>query len=160
VSTEPSRVDASSGDRNLSGDDSLSLIFANDHDALHSAREAVREYLLERGVDEAATYAVDLTLEELAGNTIRYGYDGEEKCAIRADVAVSRMSVRITLSDDARQFDPTLHPIPKPPRSLDEAPVGGRGISMVRRVVRAMRYRREAGRNCIEVDVSRVRLPT
>lgn len=159
MNAESSQAEAASGDRNPSAGTPLSLTFRNDAASLASARERVRQHLHADGVDDAANYAIDLSLEELAGNTLRYGYDTEEERAIRVDVTVTRTAVRIAITDDARPFDPTLHPDPQLPRTLGEAPAGGRGISMVRRVVHAMRYRREAGRNRLEVDVQRVTRP-
>jgi len=136
---------------------SLALALANDAQALVAARERVRQHLHELDVDEAAAYGVDLVLEELAGNTIRYGYDAGGAGTIRIAVAVASDRVRVSIADDARPFDPTRQPEPERALSLQSAPLGGRGIAMVRRVVRTMRYRRDAGENRIEVDLPRVK---
>jgi len=133
----------------------LALALRNDASALDAAREEIRRHLERHGVDDTAVYAVDLVLEELAGNTIRYGYAKGAQGAIQIELAVGARNVRLTIQDDARPFDPTCHPEPKPARSVRESPVGGRGIAMVRRYARAMRYRRERGANSIEVEVAR-----
>jgi anti-sigma regulatory factor (Ser/Thr protein kinase) len=134
---------------------SLSLEFPNDAEALIAAREEVRRHLHDLPVDEAAIYAIDLTLEELCGNTLRYGYAEQTKGAIRVSLALAPDHVLVSIADDARAFDPTQHPEPERAPALRAAPLGGRGISMVRRMARAMRYRREAGVNRIEVEVPR-----
>ena len=133
----------------------LALALRNDTSALDGAREEARRHLENLGVDETAAYAVDLVLEELAGNTIRYGYAKGTEGSIRIELAVGPRDVRIAIRDDARPFDPTRHPDPKPARTVRESPVGGRGIAMVRRYARALRYRRENGANAIEVEVAR-----
>jgi anti-sigma regulatory factor (Ser/Thr protein kinase) len=115
----------------------------------------VRQHLHRNAVDDAAIYAIDFTLEELAGNTLRYGYETGGEGVIRVEIALAPSLVQLAITDDARPFDPTLHPEPSRPRTLGDAPIGGHGISMVRRLVRAMRYRHEAGRNRLEVDVAR-----
>ena len=115
----------------------------------------MRKHLERSGVDETAVYAVDLVLEEIAGNTIRYGYAKGAAGSIQVQLEVGARDVRITIQDDARPFDPTRHPEPKPARTLRESPVGGRGITMVRRYARTMRYRREGGSNSIEIEVAR-----
>lgn len=133
----------------------LSAAFGSDLAELERARDRVRAHLEAAGVDETALYAVDLALEELGGNTIRYGKPG----TIRVEVAVEASTVRVTIADDGPPFDPTRHPEPVRARSLAEAPIGGRGISLVRRFARAMRYRRDSGGNRLEVDVSRASSP-
>jgi anti-sigma regulatory factor (Ser/Thr protein kinase) len=133
------------------GPETLSLAIAGDGTDLERTRDRVRELLERAAVDEAAVYAVDLAIEELAGNVTRYG----RARAISVDVAIDASLVRVTIQDDGLPFDPTQHPEPARVRTLAEAPIGGRGISLVRRFARAMRYRRESDRNRLEVDVAR-----
>ena len=135
--------------------DALSLVFENDLARLSESRERVRRHLENAGVDETAVHAVDLALEELAVNAIRYGYEEGAAGRLRVDVAIEPSIVRVTLVDDGRPFDPTRHPEPAPLTSLDAAPVGGWGISLVRHVSRSLRYSREPDGNRVEVEVSR-----
>jgi serine/threonine-protein kinase RsbW len=129
----------------------LSLELACQPAALVSARDAVREHLMRAEIDERTRNAIDLSLDELLGNTIRHGA-GERAC--RASLTLSRVEQRLllVLEDDARPFDPTTHPEPERPTSLATARIGGLGISMVRKVVRSMRYSRQRGRNRLELE--------
>jgi anti-sigma regulatory factor (Ser/Thr protein kinase) len=129
----------------------LSAAFGSDLAELERARDRVRAHLERAGVDEAALYAVDLALEELAGNAIRHG----KARTIRIEVEVEASVVRVTLADDGRPFDPTRHPEPARARTLADASIGGRGISLVRRFARAMRYQRDADGNRLVVEVAR-----
>lgn len=133
----------------------LSIAIEARVDALAAARERVRAFLQARDVDDAAIYATDLVLEELGGNTIRYGFDPGLPRSISIGVALTLATVTISIEDDGKPFDPTRHPEPERTCTLVQAPIGGRGISMVRRITRAMRYRRDGGWNRIEVDVAR-----
>ena len=133
------------------GQETLSLAIGGDGAELESARDRVRDLLERSEVDEAEVYAVDLAIEELAGNVVRYG----DARSIVLEVAIGASSVRVTIADDGRPFDPTRYPEPARARTLAEAPIGGRGISLVRSFARAMRYRRDSGGNRLEVDVSR-----
>jgi len=136
--------------------DSLSLTFAGEADALAGARDEVREYLTQQAVEEPVRYAVDLVLDELAGNVIRYGYDDDDReHEIHAALVLEPGRVLIRLTDDGRPYDPTLQPEPEPPTSIAAASIGGRGVSLVRRFARAMRYAREGGRNSLEVELAR-----
>jgi anti-sigma regulatory factor (Ser/Thr protein kinase) len=143
----------------LEAQESLALDFRNDAKSLVAVRDRVREHLHDLGVDETAVYAADLALEELGGNTLRYGYDAGAEGSLRVAVTVAPARVQLSIADDARPFDPTQHPDPGPPHKLHDAVVGGRGIAMVRRAVRAMRYRREARGNRIELEIPRATPP-
>lgn len=134
---------------------SLAVECLSDPAGLVATRETVHQWLGTCDVDSEARDAVDLALEELVGNTIRYGFeDGAlHLIAVRIDVRPDALSV--VLADDARPFDPTRHPEPPGAASLAEAPVGGRGIAMVRRVVRSWSYRREGGVNRLELEIVR-----
>jgi anti-sigma regulatory factor (Ser/Thr protein kinase) len=133
----------------------LVLVIPNQVARLHSLCTEVHRHLEASGGDEAAIYTVELVLEELVGNVLQYGYEPGARGEIRVEIAAAATEIRIVLSDDGRPFDPTRQPEPTPAHSIAEAPVGGRGIALVRRSVRALRYRREAGRNRIEIDVAR-----
>jgi anti-sigma regulatory factor (Ser/Thr protein kinase) len=127
----------------------------NDFAALAVVAGEVRAHLGRHGVGERLTHAVDLALEELVGNTIRYGYDDSEAHEIRVRVSVAAPCVQVTIEDDARPFDPTRVAAPPPAASLPDAPAGGRGIAMVRRLIEDMRYRREGGLNALELRLPR-----
>jgi len=123
--------------------------------ALVRLRDEARGFLAGLGVDDAASHAVDLVLEELVGNTLRYGYADDAAHAIDVELDAGPAGILVRLRDDARPFDPTRHAVPAPPASLAEAPVGGRGIALVRACVRTKRYRREAAANVLEVEIDR-----
>jgi serine/threonine-protein kinase RsbW len=133
----------------------LQLDFSSSGEAIARAREDVRTLLERHQVDGRARYAVELALEELLANIARHGYGLGSPGAVRLTVEIEVPRIRLTIHDDARAFDPTRHPEPARLRSVEEAPIGGRGISMVRAAVSGMRYRREAGANCLELEVAR-----
>jgi anti-sigma regulatory factor (Ser/Thr protein kinase) len=142
-------------ERAAGADRSFSVAIANCGTALADANARIRAHLERAGVDEAAVHAVDLVLEELVGNVLRYGFPDGREHVIRVAADVRPASVVVRIDDDGQPFDPTAHPEPAPAKSLAEAVVGGQGIAMVRRATRAMRYRREAGRNRLEVEIAR-----
>jgi anti-sigma regulatory factor (Ser/Thr protein kinase) len=51
------------------------------------------------------------------------------------------------VEDDGRAFDPLQAERPPPPVNLEEAPIGGLGIHLIRSMLDECHYRREAGWN-------------
>jgi anti-sigma regulatory factor (Ser/Thr protein kinase) len=135
----------------------LELGFPDDLEALAAAQAEMRRFLEVEGVRPSAVYAADLALEELVGNTIRHGLGESGAHVIRVLVSLAPDRIELTLEDDAPPFDPTAQPEPERPSSLEETRIGGLGISMIRRAVAAMRYRREDGRNHLELEIPRER---
>lgn len=100
---------------------------------------ALRECLDARGLHGAPRYNVELVFEEIATNIIRHGSPiGEVELAL----SFTEHEVVLTFEDDGVPFDPRLQPDPVIPSSLDEAPVGGRGLPLVRNVATRIEYAR------------------
>jgi anti-sigma regulatory factor (Ser/Thr protein kinase) len=135
--------------------DTLQLTVKNRIDELEPAALAVGQFLDEHAIDPRAAYSVNLALEEMLTNIIKYGYDdaGEHEIVIRA--AVAPQWARLTLEDDGHEFDPLAAPDPDTGADIAQRKIGGLGIHLVRRMVNAMRYRREHGRNILEIEVAR-----
>ena len=57
--------------------------------------------------------------------------------------------------NDGIAFDPTQAAEPPIPASLLDAPIGGRGLKLLRRTARSLSYERREGRNRLRVAVAR-----
>jgi anti-sigma regulatory factor (Ser/Thr protein kinase) len=131
----------------------LELEIANNTAALAQESSRARAVLSDWGVGPRAVYAVDLVLEELVGNIIRYAYgDGAPHTV---GVAIERLdgALVLTIEDDGRPFDPAVAPTPARAASLEEAQIGGQGIHMVRRTVADLSYHRTERGNCVRIRI-------
>lgn len=98
------------------------------------------------GLGEARTYALDLCIVELVTNVVGHGYrDGPG--VIRLELDLAPTAAVLTVLDTAPAFDPLSVPAPAKPASLDEAPIGGYGVHMVRSTAMGCRYERRDGWN-------------
>ena len=110
------------------------------------------EALLEaRGASAKRKFAVRLALDELLSNIVKYAY---------ADDAVHRVAVRIEtgipfaleIADDGRPFNPVDDaPAPVLEGPVEDRPIGGLGLHMLRSLGMQMAYRRANGRNVLRV---------
>jgi anti-sigma regulatory factor (Ser/Thr protein kinase) len=108
------------------------------------AGAAVKWQLPRRAVIE-----INLVLEELFTNTVSYGFDDDPKHKVSITMDHDIDSVRITMSDDGNQFDPTVPEDPALDRPLEERDIGGLGIFLVRQYVDDLTYKREGDRNIV-----------
>ncbi len=101
-------------------------------------------------------YAADMALEELLTNIIKYGYDDRREHRIHAFLRFADGELYIRLEDDGHSFDPTCAAEPDPALPVEERPVGGLGLLLVRRNFHSFLWRREDGRNITELRMKSV----
>ena len=132
----------------------FSLSIHNTLAALAEAQKRVETFLSGNGVPFEAAYAVRLSLEELVSNIIRHGYDDREPHEIGICLEILPVVIELMIDDDGRPFDPnSAEPVPVP-ASLEEAPTGGMGLSLVRTIAGPMEYQRLGSRNQVKLQIA------
>lgn len=117
----------------------LVLNLANQPAAIEETRLAVVAFLEPLGVVDRTMNRVEVVLEELISNVIRHGHDVN---SIMVAAGYHSGSIDLVVEDDGAAFDPLAKPDPDPFTSLAEAPLGGLGIALVRRLTCVSRYDR------------------
>jgi anti-sigma regulatory factor (Ser/Thr protein kinase) len=120
------------------------------------ARLALSRFLEAAGIDARAASACELVFEEIVVNVLRHGGDAPAPSGARVDVRVQTRpgELRLDFVDAGPPFDPTSHPEPPRPASIEEAPIGGLGILLVRRTASRFDYRRVDGLNRVGVTIA------
>ncbi len=81
-------------------------------------------------------FAVNLCLEELISNTIFYGLKGASNRFIHVQISISNEWLEILVKDDAPRFDPFMQaPKPNLDLNINERPIGGLGVHMVKKLM-------------------------
>lgn len=93
--------------------------------------------------------SIRLALEETLLNAIKYAYPENEtgKITVKATYDHTLSAILFELSDNGKPFDPTQVPYAKPKLGVDEMPIGGLGIFLMRKHVDKVTYRREDDTN-------------
>jgi len=120
---------------------------ANTLDDLSACRRECDAFLAAQNICEEAIYAVNLVLEEIITNTMKYGYKGAGGGFSDVAVELQANEILIEISDDAPEFDPAGHVSRHENVPFEERTVGGLGLPLVRSLMDVCAYRREAGRN-------------
>lgn len=113
----------------------------------------VEEWLAGSDVPFAGIYLANLTVEELVTNCIKYGYAGMDTTDKSIDVTISIAAgeLKIILADDAAPFDPLAQAAPDLSLPIEERPIGGLGIHMLRQMSTGFAYAFENGRNVVTI---------
>lgn len=133
----------------------LVLNLANRPAVIEEVRLAVVGFLEPLGVAPRTMNRVEVVLEELLSNLIRHG---EDVSSIMVAADYHEGSIDLVVEDDGAEFDPLAKPDPDPFTSLADAPLGGLGIALVRRLTCSARYDRvgagPAARNRVSVSIT------
>ena len=113
--------------------------FPRDIGALDSIFEFVRDVFAAESIDPVNTFEVDLVLEELFTNMVKYSTESSSDIAIRIDRRNDRLILCLTDSDVDR-FDPTQAGEVDIDRPLGDRKPGGLGIHYVRQMTESFDY--------------------
>ena len=113
--------------------------------------EQVESYLGERDVAQKIISGVNLCLDELLTNTLRYGYVGSEaEPRIVVELLVENGELTVNITDNAVPFDPTAEAdAPDLDASLEDRRIGGLGIHFVKTLSDSFRYQRQSEHNIL-----------
>ena len=130
----------------------LEWSMANDSADLARVLDEVDAHLAPLAVSPKRKYAVRLALDELLSNVIHYAYD--DGARHRIDVQLETDApFHLTIADDGKPFDPTADaPPPVLDGPVEDRPIGGLGLHILKKMGLRLAYRRETGRNVVRVD--------
>jgi sigma-B regulation protein RsbU (phosphoserine phosphatase) len=114
------------------------------------AVEAVLDRLAERARVPSDTMSqVRVVCDEVLANVIAHGFPDEAEHEIEVSVAMGGRRLVLTVSDDGVPFDPLTVPPPDTSQPLEQRPIGGLGIHLVRHLVDEVAYERRGDRNVL-----------
>lgn len=86
------------------------------------------------GLDEASLYALQLAVDEACTNVIMHAYDAQKG---RIEIEMERVGdwVQVIIRDWGEPFDPESIPSPDIEAPLEQRPVGGVGLFLMRQMM-------------------------
>ena len=121
---------------------------ADTPDAVAILIEQVENDLMDAEVPFAAVNAAALCIEEHVVNILKHGKTEHKKPDIEIEVQLRDDRMIIDISDDTPPFDPTAADIPDHINApIEERPIGGLGIHLVRTLTDEQRYERTSEHN-------------
>lgn len=137
-------------------DGASSAIIPNSLAGLTEGLEWLGRWLKSHAVASSADDRAHLVFEEVVTNIIRYGFSDSREHPIKIAARMDAEDMVLTFDDDGRPFDPREAPEYAHTNVLEKAPIGGRGLLLVRRAARKLDYvRTDEGRNLLTVTLAR-----
>ena len=125
-----------------------SLCIASDLSELERLHDAVAELGEAGDWPPDLVYQVDLVLEELIVNTVNYGYDDDARHEIEVTLTSDEDVFTVEIIDDGHAFNPLSDgPEPDLDAGIEDRPIGGLGIHLMRVMMDDVHYRREENKN-------------
>lgn len=125
------------------------IVAVNRLDEIERIGREVDAFARRLGLPLGLVFDVTLALDEVITNIISYAYDDAEEHQIVVRLRVERDRFVIDVEDDGREFNPLETVEPELDLPVDERPVGGLGLSLVRRLISELEYDRRGGWNCL-----------
>ena len=121
-------------------------------DGIRAALEALEALTAAHGLSRAVTWPMEVSLDEVLANVVRHGLEGRGETAsveleLRLDPAAEPAVCEVVLVDDGPEFDPLATPEPDTSLGVEDRPIGGLGIALVRKLMDEVEYERRDGRN-------------
>jgi len=117
--------------------------------------------LSQHGLPAKSLFVVQLAVEELVTNIIKYAYCDGDPHQIAIHLQLTPERVHLVIEDDGRPFDPVAESKSEQRRAkiegpIEDRPIGGLGLYLVRSVVQLFRYDRRGMKNHLEIGVDRI----
>jgi len=90
---------------------------------------------------------VVVSLDEILSNVLKYSHDDDLDHQFSYRCVVGGGQLEVCLIYAGREFDPTMVPDPQTDLDLDDRPLGGLGIYLVKKLMDDIEYRRDRGLN-------------
>jgi serine/threonine-protein kinase RsbW len=126
---------------------SISIALTNTRHELVRLAEMVERFGAEQQLPDDAVTNVNLVLDEIVSNVIKYGRATDGEGAITVSLVLDGGRLTIDESDDGMAFNPLEAKPPDLDLPIMERPVGGLGIHIVKALTETASYRRQDGRN-------------
>ncbi|WP_320075231.1 ATP-binding protein [Eubacterium callanderi] len=110
-------------------------------------------WLSKTGISPEKQYDILIIVEELTVNIVNYAYDEiPGKITLSLELLDDGAILRLNLSDTGRPFNPLDYDDPKLSESIEERPVGGLGIFIIKSLADKLKYEYNNKQNQIIIE--------
>lgn len=127
----------------------LSVTLTNKLTEIERLSAIVDEFGEQHDIPPKVLFALNVSLDEILTNVISYGYADSLPHDIIVRLSCRDGMVEVAVEDEARAYNPLTTPEPDLMKPVEERPIGGLGVHLIRKMMDAIEYRRERDRNIL-----------
>jgi len=113
--------------------------FKRDLNSLDGIFKFINEFSAKTGVDESVVFTINLVVEELFTNMVKYTYENSNEILLQIKKNADDLIIHLT-DFDVDPFDITKTAEVEAKQSLEERRVGGLGIHLVKQMIDKIEY--------------------
>lgn len=117
----------------------MEAAFDRDFHALGDIFAFTKRFAEAHEVDESLMYSINLVVEELFTNMVKYNTGAGHAIVVRMEIGSGSLRIEL-VDDDVDAWDPNQAPAVKTDQPLEERIPGGLGLYLVRSIVDDLKY--------------------
>ena len=130
------------------------LVLDNDIQQIPQLAEFIDGIAEQAGLDMSVSMSLNLAMEEAVSNVMLYAYPQGSKRQVQIDATVQDGTIKFVISDSGIPFDPTAKKDANIDLSVEDRPIGGLGIYMVKQIMDTVNYEYKDGKNILTLTKS------
>ncbi|WP_027406295.1 ATP-binding protein [Anaerovibrio sp. RM50] len=136
----------------MDSQESKKIVLDAELENLTKVNEFVEEFLKEKDCSPKIRMQLELVVEEIFSNIANYAYgDDTGKVTIEGCLEDDAAKFRLKFMDHGSPYNPLKQPDPDVNMELEDRPIGGLGIFLVKKNVDDITYQHEDGQNILTI---------
>ncbi|MEN6616172.1 MAG: ATP-binding protein [Syntrophorhabdus sp.] len=123
--------------------------------SLPAFNEKVTQCAVECGISQHKLMSLELALEEAIVNIIKYASTDPEGTVLIDCSLDGEKYFTITITDNGPPFDPLQRTAPDTHADIDDRPIGGLGIFLIKEMTDSVSYHREDNKNILTIKMEK-----
>ena len=128
------------------------LILHNDIQQIPQLAEFVEKVASLAHLDSGLSLSLNLALEEAVTNVILYAYPEGADGLVDVEAIIRPDQLQFLVTDSGKPFDPTAAPEADITLDVEDRPIGGLGIFLIRNIMDNVYYKRVDGKNILTMS--------
>ena len=119
----------------------------NQRDQIDNVRKFFDDYSKENKLTEKTVHDIQMALDELLTNIVNYGYEDSDEHQIDVHFGINNNAVNVEIVDDSKPYNILEQENPDISLSVEDKPIGGLGIFLIKKLMSNVDYYTEEGKN-------------
>ncbi len=131
----------------------LKISAANQLSELPGIIDRVEEFLTTAGEATPRIYKICMIIDELFNNVVSYAFSDSEHHDIELVISSGENGIEMTVTDDGIAFNPLGKAAPDTSVPIEDRPIGGLGLHLIRSMANNINYKRTGKFNILHIEL-------